>query len=201
MVSFDYDPKSAGCARELRRRFFTDDPDWEILEGSVLDEQFMEERGTFDVVYSWGVLHHTGRMWDAIDMAIRRVGAGGRFGIAIYNDEGLMSQFWLRVKTLYCKGWWSKILVCSVFFPVYAFLGVLKGIFRHGNPLGDFRAYRKRRGMSPVHDWHDWLGGLPFEVATSEEIFEFFRKRGFELRTLISTNRLGCNQLMFERAD
>src|SRR5438105_15936615 len=58
--SFDYDPQSVPCAAELKRRYFTDDAAWTIEEGSALDEQYVRALGTFDVVYSWGVLHQTG---------------------------------------------------------------------------------------------------------------------------------------------
>src|SRR5918999_2633794 len=86
--SFDYDMDSVRCTQELRRRSYPDDRNWTIDRGSVLDAAYMESLGTFDVVYSWGVLHHTGRMWDAIDLAAQRVADGGLFFIAIYNDRG-----------------------------------------------------------------------------------------------------------------
>lgn len=64
--SCDFDPQSAACTRELRRRYFPDDPDWKVEEGNVLDREYIESLGRFDVVYSWGVLHHTGDMWRAL---------------------------------------------------------------------------------------------------------------------------------------
>src|ERR1700755_2012521 len=68
--SFDYDPRSVACTRELRRRFFDADPSWTIDEASALDESYVRSLGTFDVVYSWGVLHHTGQMWRALENAV-----------------------------------------------------------------------------------------------------------------------------------
>jgi 2-polyprenyl-3-methyl-5-hydroxy-6-metoxy-1,4-benzoquinol methylase len=64
--SFDYDPASVWCTRELRDRYYSDDPEWLVEEGSILDEAYVSSLGTYDVVYSWGVLHHTGAMWRAL---------------------------------------------------------------------------------------------------------------------------------------
>jgi 2-polyprenyl-6-hydroxyphenyl methylase/3-demethylubiquinone-9 3-methyltransferase len=64
--SFDYDPQSVACTREVKRRYAEGDPAWSIEEGSVLDPAYLARLGTFDVVYSWGVLHHTGARWDAL---------------------------------------------------------------------------------------------------------------------------------------
>jgi 2-polyprenyl-6-hydroxyphenyl methylase/3-demethylubiquinone-9 3-methyltransferase len=72
-------------------------------------------------------------------------------------------------------------------------------LVRYGNPIGYFRNHRKKRGMSLYYDWRDWLGGYPFEVAKPETIFIFYRELGFRLVNLTTTNRLGCNQFVFER--
>ena len=65
--SFDYDAHSVECTAELRRRYRPDDPLWQVERGSVLDEDYLRGLGNFDVVYSWGVLHHTGAMWTAVE--------------------------------------------------------------------------------------------------------------------------------------
>src|SRR3954454_16328911 len=52
--SFDFDPQSVACTRELRRRYFGDDPRWTIEQRSVLEEGFVEGLGRWDVVYSGG---------------------------------------------------------------------------------------------------------------------------------------------------
>src|SRR5439155_2047567 len=85
--SFDYDPQSVACTRELRRRYLPDDPAWTIERGSILDERFAASLGSFDVVYSWGVLHHTGDMWRALELALSTVDDGGLIFVAIYNDQ------------------------------------------------------------------------------------------------------------------
>src|ERR1044071_6281148 len=99
--SFDFDPKSVFCTTELKKNYFQNDDSWKIEEASVLDKEFMQSLGQFDIVYSWGVLHHTGQLWPAMDNAAAPVAPGGELFIAIYNDQGRSSRIWLRVKQLY----------------------------------------------------------------------------------------------------
>ena len=92
--SFDYDPNSVACTNELRRRYFPNDPNWKVEEASVLDQQYLATLGSFDIVYSWGVLHHTGQMWPALENVHRLVAPGGKLFIALYNDTGSQSSRW-----------------------------------------------------------------------------------------------------------
>lgn len=196
--SFDYDPHSVNCARELKRRYFTGDTRWTIEQGSVLDAKYVSSLGQFDVVYSWGVLHHTGAMWTALEHAAMPVRSGGKLFVAIYNDQGGKSRRWRMVKRLYCSGLAGKVLVCGVAIPYYVGHRLLVDCVKGNNPLTYYREYKNRRGMSPVHDWLDWLGGYPFEVARPEEIFSFFQERGFALLSLTTKGALaGCNELVF----
>src|SRR6202008_5083280 len=99
--SFDFDPQSVACTTELRRRYFPNDTHWTIEEGSALDKNYVSSLGLFDVVYSWGVLHHTGRMWDGLTNAMLAVRPGGRLFVAIYNDTGSQSARWHWIKRTY----------------------------------------------------------------------------------------------------
>ncbi|HET9130629.1 MAG TPA: class I SAM-dependent methyltransferase, partial [Terriglobia bacterium] len=96
--SFDFDPNSVACTSELRRRYFAGDPMWKVESASVLDTGYMSSLPEFDIVYSWGVLHHTGRMWEALDNAQRHVKVGGKLFIALYNDTGSQSSRWKLIK-------------------------------------------------------------------------------------------------------
>jgi 2-polyprenyl-6-hydroxyphenyl methylase/3-demethylubiquinone-9 3-methyltransferase len=200
--SFDYDPNSVGCTQDLRRRFFPDDPDWAIEQGSALDSDFVRSLGKFDVVYSWGVLHHTGDMWTALSNAALPVSSGGRLFIAIYNDQGTASIRWKKSKRLYNRmpnG--LKFLVVWPSFWVLCWRNLVKDTLRL-QPLKSIREYDKGggRGMSFRQDLIDWVGGYPFEFATPEQIFDFYRERRFEMTKLRTVGgSLGCNEFVFRK--
>lgn len=156
--SFDYDPKSVGCTRELKKRYYPNDDNWIIEEGSVLDENYLVSLGKFDVVYSWGVLHHTGDMMRALNNAMIPVSDQGILFIAIYNDQGISSRFWKQIKKTYCSGWMGKMLICSVFIPFFTLQSIAIGLIKYKNPIWQFSNYKNNRGMSIYHDWTDWLG-------------------------------------------
>ena len=199
--SFDYDPQSVACTQELKQRYFPDDSNWTIKQGSALDTDYVKSLGQFDIVYSWGVLHHTGAMWKALENASLLVANKGLLFIAIYNDQGGKSKRWRRVKELYCSGIFGKTVVSSLFVPYFILKGLAKDIFQGKNPVTRYSEYKKSRGMSRIHDWFDWLGGLPFEVAKPEEIFSFYHARGFELKKMTTCGGgLGCNQFIFSKS-
>lgn len=201
VCSFDYDPKSVACTHELRNRFFKNDPHWQIEEGSVLDKSFLSKLGAYDIIYSWGVLHHTGHMNQALDNVIPLLKPEGRLFIAIYNDQGRTSRHWRFVKKVYCSGLLGRMLTRLAFYPYFAVGRFVANILRRENPFTSYSEYRKSRGMSVVHDWEDWLGGYPFEVAKPEEIFDRYRKHGLILERLKTcAGGLGCNEFVFRHS-
>jgi 2-polyprenyl-3-methyl-5-hydroxy-6-metoxy-1,4-benzoquinol methylase len=196
--SIDYDPYSVACTRMLKERFAAQS-DWVIERGSVLDKPFLEHLGCFDVVYCWGVLHHTGDMWTALDNVAASVRSHGQLWISIYNDQGRTSRCWKSVKRTYNKGRIAKALVLSIGFTYFVMSGLMGDLFRMRNPLSRYRQARER-GMDVFRDWIDWLGGWPFEVAKPEQIFDFCTQRGFTLRKLLTRGGgLGCNQFLFAK--
>lgn len=198
--SFDFDPDSVACTEELRRVYGPLSGAWTVERGSALDADYIAALGEWDIVYSWGVLHHTGAMWQALDNVTRLVKSGGLLFISIYNDQGPVSHGWKAVKHTYNKGIAGKLAVMSVFVPYFVVRGIAADVLRLRNPIDRYREYRRTRGMSMTHDWKDWLGGYPFEVAKPEEIFEFYRRRGFALERLTTCGgRLGCNEFVFRR--
>jgi 2-polyprenyl-3-methyl-5-hydroxy-6-metoxy-1,4-benzoquinol methylase len=202
--SLDFDPDSVDCARTLRERYGISPERWTVGEGSVLDAEYLDALGTFNIVYSWGVLHHTGDMETALGNVARLVAPGGALYIAIYNDQGFRSRIWLVIKRIYnrlppsLRGAYTVMVMGPRELMNFAASIVRR---RPGRYLRSWTHYQNARGMSRVHDLVDWVGGYPFEVATPERIFDFYRDRGFKLRELTTCGgRLGCNQFLFTRS-
>ncbi|MCK4401029.1 GT4 family glycosyltransferase PelF [bacterium] len=189
VISLDNDQKSVESCNIIKRR--NDAKHWFILNGSILDKDFFNNLGKEDIVYAWGVLHHTGNMWKAIDSSAKLVKKEGLFALAIYNRHWA-SGFWLKFKKLYnSRGKViQKIMVLSIFLP-----RVLTRLMKLKHP------FREKRGMSIYYDAIDWAGGFPYEYADFDEIVSFLKKRGFILINGIQTKSMGCNQFVFKRAE
>jgi len=200
VLSFDYDALSVQCAQELKINFSPDSDDiWHIEQGSILDDRYIDKLEQFDVVYAWGVLHHTGSMWQAIENTKKLVRGNGLLYLAIYNDQGSRSALWKIMKRLYCSNLPGRFLVSIVTFPYFLFGGMAVGLIRYKNPLQYFFDYKRNsRGMSLYHDWIDWLGGYPFEVAKPEEIVDNLALDNFHLINHMWTNGSGCNEFLFK---
>lgn len=193
--SFDYDPYSVGCTAELRQRYFPGDQNWRVEGGSVLDPNYLRSLQKFDVVYSWGVLHHTGAIWQAIENAAGLVKPGGTLFIALYNDQGGISRRWKAVKKLYVSSpRFARPVLCGCCFIGIYWKRIVKGTL-HGDPLETFR--NDYRGMAAWRDVVDWVGGYPFEVSQPGAVFEFLHERNFSLAKMVTTHGSGCNEFVF----
>ena len=205
VYSFDYDPHSVACTTELKRRYFPDDASWVVEEGSALDADYINSLGDFDVVYSWGVLHHTGQMWKALENVHGRVVPGGTLFIAIYNDTGSQSTRWRWAKKTYNQlpGLLKTPFAILVSAPQET-KSLIRSLvlLRPGEYIRSWTQYDQNRGMSHWHDLIDWVGGYPYEVAKPEEIFDFYKERGFVLTKLkCGAVGLGCNEFVFRKKD
>ncbi len=197
VISFDFDANSVECCKLLRERF-GNDKRWEIRQGSVLSKKFMNSLPQADIVYSWGVLHHTGKMYEAIRSASEKVKPKGLFLIAIYNKVGgrFGSKFSLNVKKAYNK---SPAIIKNlmVFSKIIAFF--MYNMITMQNPLKKISSYKSKRGMSWYYDIVDGMGGYPFDYASAEEIFTFCRKLGFSLINIKTTNGKDNNEFLFKK--
>lgn len=154
-------------------------------------------------MYSWGVLHHTGAMWEAMENMAPLVDEAGRLCIAIYNDQGWRSRIWLAIKRVYNRlpvgmRW---LVLGPAMMRLWGPRMLLDAA--RGQPFHTWRHYadKSARGMDAWRDVLDWVGGLPFEVASPDAVFEFHRQRGFVLDQLATVGgRLGCNEFVFKRS-
>lgn len=198
--SFDYDLESVACTRQLRHRYFPNDPDWRVEPGSALDRAYVERLGRFDVVYSWGVLHHTGDMWRALEHACLPVAPGGKLVVALYNDMGTQSDRWRAIKRTYTRLWRPLRAPYAVAVSLPSELKSAARAILRRRPMDYVRSWTRRdeqRGMSRWHDIVDWVGGYPYEVARPDAVFAFFRERGFVLDGMKMGGGLGCNEFLF----
>ena len=167
--SFDFDSNSFACTLELRNRYFANDPNWRVEQASALDAVYLASLGKFDIVYSWGVLHHTGEMWRALENAIIPTAAGGKLFIAIYNDTGSQARRWHWIKKTYCSlpGVLKTAFAVAVTLPdeIKRFAASIVA-FRPMSYVHSWTRYKNGRGMNRWHDIIDWVGGFPYEVAT-----------------------------------
>ena len=203
VVSFDFDTNSVACTRELKKRYFDSDANWRIEQGSALDVDYVASLGKFDVVYSWGVLHHTGQMWRALENAVIPTRAGGKLFIALYNDTGSQASRWHWIKRTYCR--LPRVLktpfAVAVSLPEEAKRSASALLrFKPMEYVRSWTRYKTGRGMNRWYDIIDWVGGFPYEYASVDAVFEFYKRRGFTLTKVVSGGvGLGCNEFVFER--
>ena len=200
VTSFDYDPDSVQTTDSIRDQAYRSD--WRVLHGSILDREFLNTLGSFDIVYAWGVLHHTGAMWTALDNAASLVGPGGTLVVALYR------------KTPLCRAWkQEKKLYASAPFPIQAGIravykaGFVLGLLAAGrNPVTYIRKYFNNRGMDWHTDVHDWLGGYPYESTSASDVRANLSRLGFaivrssERRPGFGLFGTGCDEFVATRA-
>lgn len=199
--SIDCNSSCVNCALYLKEKYFSKDENWTIEYGDVLDEKYVHSLGQYDIAYCWGVLHHTGKMWKAMEIVDTTVKKGGMLYLAIYNDQGALSRRWKIIKKTYNR--LPHFLRFIIVLPAFGWLWgptILKDLIR-GKPFATWYKYKKNRGMNPWSDVIDWIGGYPFEVAKPEEIFYFYTQLSYSLKELRTcTGGYGCNEYVFVKS-
>ncbi len=175
--------------RTMRATGHMQSPDVRIV--SILDSAFVDaNRQSFDIVHSWGVLHHTGNMKQAIENACALVAADGYFVCSIYNRHW-SSSLWKVIKWSYNKLPFIQGLAVRLLYPV---IYVAKWLATGQNPKN------KERGMDFFHDVVDWVGGYPYEYASVDEIKVLVGSLGFScLQVWRAQAPTGCNEFVFRK--
>lgn len=165
IISLDIDQYSVQASNLTKEKFSRNPSEWQIHQGSILDISVVEDE-SMDVVYSWGVLHHTGDMWNALRKAVRPVKKGGLFHVALYRS-GPNYTTHLEEK--------FKFKFADRESKLHTLFKRKKGF------KGSFDV--NERGMNKFHDSLDWLGGIPYEVC-DPEILESWLKDRFNFKTV-----------------
>ncbi len=196
VFSFDYDADSVEACRRLKARKAPEAGHWHIQQGDILAEGFTQQLSRYDLVYAWGVLHHTGHLWKAVENAARLVKDGGFLHLAIYNRHWT-SPFWKAIKKFYCG---SPRWIQNLMLAAYAGKDILRLLLKERqNPWRVIRDYPQSRGMLWWNDLRDWLGGYPYEYASVAETTGFLGKLGLRLIRCSPNCETGCSSYLFQR--
>lgn len=200
----DIDEDSVATTRALLSRF-AQDRKWKVEHASVFDLT-PESLGEFDLVYSWGVLHHTGNLDRAVRCAAHLVRPGGLFLFALYRR--IWADFFWRHE----KRWYSRASPAAQTRARAVYTALFRvGLRITGRRFVDYKAgYCSNRGMEFQHDVHDWMGGWPYESVTPAEVEALMRALGFErVRSFVGTGRFfgrytgifgsGCDEFVYRR--
>lgn len=182
ILSFDYDSDSVATTQALHR-FAGSPAHWTVQQGSALDATFMAGLPEFDIVYSWGVLHHTGDVWGALRLALGAVRPGANAYIALYSSDMHKEpppEYWLTVKKNYVSASWLKQRWMELAYVWRFQMG--RRVWRLFTVWNNAREYKKSRGMSFYHDIKDWLGGWPMEFCYDADVVTVAQKEfGFDV--------------------
>lgn len=143
--------------------------------------------GQFDVVYSWGVLHHTGDLSRALRSASALVAPGGVFVFALYRKTWSCG-FWKLEKRWYTHaGASAQKKVRKLYLALYRV-----GLWIRGRSFKRYVESYKTRGMDFYHDVHDWLGGYPYESMSPREVAGLMTQLHMvPIRSFVHLGRLG----------
>jgi SAM-dependent methyltransferase len=190
VIGIDINPRCIEIS-QVNRDLLAPSSPIEFHVASVLEPEQLKRFGRFDLVYAWGSLHHTGAMWNAVCNVSRCVAPEGILILAIYNKH-ITSPVWKTIKWIY-----NQVPGMAQGFLVLIFAGIIyvaKFLVTRTNPL------KKERGMDFWFDVIDWIGGYPYEYATSREVETIVTRRGFQLRRSVPASvPTGCNEFVFEK--
>lgn len=189
----DIDPVNED-ALEHTRRFFPRCSKPDTRTASILDAKLVEnlrQRGGFDIVYSWGALHHTGNMWMALDHSLALVRPEGYFVVALYNKHWTSRLWWFERRFFNSSPPWARRVIVTALYPV---IYLAKWCVTGKNPM------KKDRGMDFFYDVIDWLGGYPYEYASAQRVTDYMAARGWVRQRLCAARvPTGCNEYVFRR--
>jgi 2-polyprenyl-6-hydroxyphenyl methylase/3-demethylubiquinone-9 3-methyltransferase len=196
----DIDEICVKTTKENFSRIFKNIGNWKVVLEDVLHPREIVNK-KYDVVYSWGVLHHTGNLKKAIRNAAHYCLPEGLLVVALYRKTKL-DYFWKVEKTIYVN---TPRFFKRLIEIVYAVLLLSSKSLRGQHPFQFIRNYESKRGMSFWSDVRDWLGGLPYETVSSGEVKEYASELGFHLVKEFTSKDTwgvfgsGCDEFVFSK--
>ena len=189
------------CLRALlinQKKFFKKAEKIPVVIGSILDQKTIQKLkkinlkkkdSKFQIVHSWGVLHHSGKMWKAINNAVSLVTENGYLAISIYNKHW-SSPFWHKVKYFYNIS--PRLIRRLLIFIFYWIIFIGKFIITGEDP------FKLKRGMDYYFNIIDWVGGYPYEYASIKEVKKYIELKGFRtIKVIPAQMPTGCNEFVF----
>lgn len=202
VIGLDIDADSVVASRATLARF-APEANTQFDIASVFDVA-VATYGLHDIVYSWGVLHHTGDMRRALGLAASLVKPEGMLIVALYRKTAFCGV-WRVIKRWYASTTSARQRRAA---GLYVWL-VRLAFWLLGRDFHDYvRTYGKNRGMDFYNDVHDWMGGYPYESISPEECRTLFGELGFRpLREFVRPTRRrfsgllgsGCDEYAFVR--
>jgi len=163
VVAVDIDPASVATSRAVLAKH-APGTRYAVKHASVF-ELDSASWGQFDVVYSWGVLHHTGNLDRALRSAAALVAPGGLFVFALYRRT-LSCGIWKLEKRWYAHaGPGTQKMLRIMYLTLFR-----AGLRVTGRRFEDYVSGYRIRGMDFHHDVHDWLGGFPYESISPRDV-------------------------------
>ena len=198
IFSFDYDSNAVEATKSLWRKSGRP-KNWTICQGSILDSEFVNSLGEFDIVYSWGVLHHTGDLWNALKNSKLPLKSDGVLYVSLYAKEAYQDppqEYWLELKQKYNKAGFIERKKIEITY-IYQILmdSKIRNIYRL---IKMIITYKKNRGMALWTDIKDWLGGWPMEFSSANEVYTYSLNK-LNLCLINLKMGSGCTEYLFEK--
>ncbi len=193
VVGFDFDRDAVETSAKVREMAAQNDARWTVEQGSVLDRARMASMPKFDIVYSWGVLHHTGDLWTAMDNAIIPRKPDGVVYLALYSSDQYVEPptgEWVKVKRRYneCGAIGKRVMEWKHAGKLFK-----QGLRDKKWPWRVVQDYNTR-GMDFWTDIKDWLGGWPIEFASYREVEQWGARHGLRIVNAIVGE--GCTEYL-----
>jgi SAM-dependent methyltransferase len=200
VLSIDVDTASIGCAKSLREKYNISSEKRDIQTCSILDKEGIEILGKFDIVYSWGVIHHSWDMWRWLANTLSLTHQWSYLYIALYNTCTRLAEwtstFWVTLKKIYSKHKRTRYIIK----PIYTSYLILWLLATGRNPVRYISAYKSFRGMNFFTDIEDRLGWYPYEHATYDAIVSYYSSKWYDLSAWIEVRSIWCNEFLFKKS-